>query len=238
MLQYRIAHSNSTVNKGEVLAARIAKFFYLDITGEGGDTMAVIHASELLVPSGKETVALFVRSVRHKKYRWRRRIVVEETLLELGSVFVDFYLVCDALGDTQASHERVERVKLLHHEHIIYGDGYTQAAGGNYLIGGIAEVRRHLHPMRRHIPQLRRYASFISLDEEEALSYKEQINLVEPPYRRACHLVQRVGLLHKVQEWVVCNLSLRAVLVDTQQPTADICDVAGNSVYHSQAGTF
>ena len=123
-----VSHGNTALNEAEVLTIGAAKLLYIDVAGEGCRTVAVLYAPVLLIPAGQKSVPLLISSVRHEEYHGRCSVVIEEPLLELGGIFVDFHLVRDAFRNTQTAQERVERVQLLHHEHIVNRHGHCQPA--------------------------------------------------------------------------------------------------------------
>lgn len=90
--------------------------------------------------------------------------------------------------------------------------------------------------MRRHVPQLYRPAAFIPLDEEETLAHEHEVDFMQPPDRRTRHLVQRVRVVHKVEERMARHLNLRPVLLNTHQLSADVCEVACDTVNDRKAG--
>ena len=88
--------------------------------------MAVFHAFVFLVPVGHEFFPLILCGIWHDKYYRRRGIIIKEPLLEFRSILVNLYLVCDAFGYAKPAHERVERIELLHNEHIFDWNGHRK----------------------------------------------------------------------------------------------------------------
>lgn len=128
MFENGVSHGDTALDEAEVLTIGAAKLLYIDVAGEGCRTVAVLYAPVLLIPTGQKSVPLLISGIRHEEYHGRCSVVIEEPLLELGGVFVDFHLVRDAFRNTQTTQERVERVQLLHHEHIINRYGHCQPA--------------------------------------------------------------------------------------------------------------
>ena len=85
-----------------------------------------------------------------------------------------------------------------------------------------------------HIPQFHRAFVFVPLDKHEALADKHQVYFVEPPHGRTGHLIERVGMLHQVEERVFHDLCLGAVRGDAIQMPVEVGEIACDALYHRQ----
>ena len=238
VFQHCIAHGNPALGEAQLSGVARPERLDIDVTCEGCGLVAVLHATVLLIPPGHESVALVLVGIRHQEHEGRFRVVVEEPLLELRGILVNLHLVRDALRDTEAAKEGVERIELLHHEHIVHRHVHRQARGGKNLVRRTSEVRGHLYPVRRHRPQLNRTPRVIPLDEQEALTHQQQVDFMQPPDGRACHLIQRVRLVHEPEEGVAGDFRLRTIPLNAQQFAPDVCGVAGNPVHDGKPGAF
>ena len=128
MLQHGVPHGKPALKEAHVLAVGIPQLFHPHISAQGRHPMAFIYAAVLFFPIGCENVELLFRGSWYDEHKRRGGVIVEEPLLELRRVFVDFHLIGNALRHAQAPHERVQRVKLFHHEHIIHRHGHGQPA--------------------------------------------------------------------------------------------------------------
>ncbi len=128
MFQDRIAHGFPALYETEILSVAAPKLLYVNIAREGCCPVAILHTFVFLVPVCHEFVALLPRSVRHEEHDRRRCVIVKEPLLELRSILINLDLISDAFGCAEAAHERVVRIQLLHHEHIIDRHSHCDAA--------------------------------------------------------------------------------------------------------------
>ena len=128
MLQHSVTHSKPALKKAHILAVRISQLFNPHFSAQGRHTVAFVYTPVLLFPVGCKNIELLLCGTRYDEHKRRSGIVVEKSLLELRCVFVDFHLIGNTFRNTQAPHKRVHRVKLLHHEHIIYRHGHGQPA--------------------------------------------------------------------------------------------------------------
>ena len=216
VFQHCVAHGNPALGKAQLSGVTRPERLDIDTPGEGCCLVAVLYATMLLIPPGHESIALVFSGVWHQEHKGRLGVVVEEPLLKLCGVLVDLHLICDALRDAEAAQEGVERVELLHHEHIVHRHVHCQPGRGKNLVRRTSEVRGHLHPVRRHGPQLYRPAIIIPLDEQKALAHQQEVDFVQPPDCRACHLVERVRLVHEPEEGVTGDFRLRTIWSNAQ----------------------
>lgn len=199
MLEGRVADEGSAIHHVHVLHA-LCDLLDADVAAGGGYAVALKDAFEPFQPFSAEPLALFVTAAGHGDDDVRGGVVVEEPLLKLRGVFVDFHFVGDGLRLPEAPKEGVERVDVLHHEHIIHADFHDAAAGGLDCVVGVPEVRRHHHPMGRYRPKLCRAACGVFLDDEVALALEEEVNLLEPPQGCCREFVQGVRLRQKLRK--------------------------------------
>ena len=155
--------------------------------------------------------------------------------MKLRGVFVDFHFVGDGLRLPEAPKEGVERVDVLHHEHIIHADFHDAAAGGLDCVVGVPEVRRHHHPMGRYRPKLCRAACGVFLDDEVALALEEEVNLLEPPQGCCREFVQGVRLRPKIEEAVPGDFALLAVAAYDVELAGGKGKVGRDALHHGEA---
>ena len=207
-----------------------------DLAVDSSDAVALEHSPEALKPFRPEALSLLRGGLGHTDDEVRRGVVEEKALLELGRVFVGLNLICQGLSLPQAALERVYRVQVFHHEHIIYGHVHQQTVGEPDGVVRVVQVRGHLYPMDRDRPQLHRDAQGRFLHDEVPLSLELEVNLQEPPQGRVAHLMQRVWVRPKVQERVMSKLLFVSVLIHPVELALCKRQIGGDALHDGQAG--
>lgn len=234
MLKGGVPQEGTAIHHVHVLHA-LADLVHRDVAVYCGDAVALEHALEALHPLGKEPLPLFFGALWHPDDDVGRGVVEEEALLELRCVLIGLDLVGQGLALTQASLEGVVGVEVLHHEHIVHRDLHELAVGEPYRVVREALVRRHLHPMGRDRPELRRSPELVPLHDEVPFTLELEINLQQPPQGSAAHLMQRVRVRPEVEEGVCRDLLLVSVFIHAEQLSFRKGQVRGDALNNRKA---
>ena len=214
MLQDGVSEEGPAIHHVHVLH-RFADLIHGHVAVDGGDAVALEHTPEPLKPFRPEPLPLVLGALRHGYNQVRGGVVEEEALLEFRGVLIGFDLIRQGLRLAQSALERVQRVQILHHEHIVNGNIHQKAVGEPDRVVRVILVRGHLDPMRRDRPELRRDTERRLLDDEISLALELEVNLQEAPQGSVAHLVERVRVRPEVEEWVGGELVLFSVFVHT-----------------------
>ena len=200
--------------------------------------MRLENALEFLKPLGPETGALLFSRPGHGDNQVGGGVVVKEALLEFRGVFVNLNFICHGFRLAQAPKERVQGVKVLHHEHIVHGYIHDVSAGCAYGVVRVPEIGCHLDPMRRHRPQLCRPAGGVPLHDKIPLAFQQEVNFLQPPDGCRGKLVQRVRVLPEVQKTVLLQLTLFPVVVYYIELPGRKRQVRGDLLHHCKPRAF
>ena len=237
MLQDSVPQENPPLDHVHILHV-LRDFLDVDIPRYCGDPVGTENTLELFQPFRSKTGTLLFCCARHGHDQIRRGVIVKESLLELRGVFVNLHFIRDGFRLSQASEERVQRIQVLHHKHVVYGHIQDVPACRADGIVRVPKVGRHLDPVRRHRPKLCRPPGRVPLHNKIPLAFQQEVNLLKPPNGRRRELVQRVRLLPEVQEAVFFQFVFFPVSVHNIELPGRKRQVGRNLFHYRKARAF